>query len=347
MGSLLPLLLLSTTCSGYTTHYIKPTPSTPCPADPCFTLSEYAQQHLHYVSSNTTLLLLPGDHALSVNFTVENVSGFEILSSADSHATIVCQGLVGLSFRNIAHVAMHGLTINSCGMGAVILSFPTTYGVSVHSVLDARISNCSFQDSVGTALGVFHSSLDLRGSNNFTGNCRRCGNYTYLCFGGGIYVSMSRLTLIGNTTFRLNSATLGGGIYVEHNTLMTFNGSSIFKNNSAKYDGGGILTMNSTLNITGNSIFRNNSAERGGGIFAQNSTLNFGRSSTFESNSAAHYGGGIAVINNTLMNFSIFRSNSADCGGGIVAKNSTLYFSGSSMFGNNSVVELHGLVYRR
>ena len=168
MGSLLPLLLLSTTCSGYTTHYIKPTPSTPCPADPCFTLSEYAQQHLHYITSTSTLLLLPGDHVLSVNFTVENVSGFEILSSADSHATIVCQGLVGLSFRNIAHVAMHGLTINSCGMGAVIFSFPTTYGVSVHSVSEARISNCSFQESVGTALGVFHSNVDLKGSNNFT-----------------------------------------------------------------------------------------------------------------------------------------------------------------------------------
>ena len=80
IGSLLPLLLLSTICSGQTTYLIKSTPSTSCPSDPCLTLSEYTQQPLHYLTSNTTLLLLPGDHVLSTNFTVENVSGFEIMS---------------------------------------------------------------------------------------------------------------------------------------------------------------------------------------------------------------------------------------------------------------------------
>ena len=221
IGSLLPLLLLSTICSGHTIHYIKPTPSTPCPADPCFTLSEYAQQCLHNLTSNTTLLLLTGDHVLSVNFTVENISGFEILSSEDNDATrIVCEGLVGFSFRNILHMEMYGLTINSCGKSAMIYNDPTTYGASVHSVLDTSISNCSFQDSVGTALGVFQSSLEFRGSNHFISNCKRCGNYTCLCWGGGIYANMSTLTFAGNSTFRLNSATYGGGIYAEHNTFM-------------------------------------------------------------------------------------------------------------------------------
>ena len=181
MGSLLPLLFLSTTCSGYTTHYIKPTPSTPCPADPCFTLSEYictatcALPHLQHHTVTPAW-----DHVLSVNFTVENVSGFEMFSYADSHSTvnIVCQELIGLSFRNISHMAMDGLAINSCGKSAMIYSDPTMYGVSVHSVFNTSISNCSFQDSVGTALGVFHSSVDLRGSNHFISSCKRCRNNT-------------------------------------------------------------------------------------------------------------------------------------------------------------------------
>jgi len=148
-GSLLPLLLFSTICSGQTTYYIKPTPSTSCPSDPCLTLSEYIQQPLHYLTSNTTLLLLPGNHVLSTNFTVENVSGFEIMSfaPADSQATrVVCQGLVGFSFQNISHLAMHGLTINSCGKGSFIYLYPYygMYGVLVDSVLDTSISNCSF-----------------------------------------------------------------------------------------------------------------------------------------------------------------------------------------------------------
>ena len=339
MGSLLPLLLLSTTCSGYTTHYIKPTPSTPCPADPCFTLSEYAQL-LHYVTSNTTLLLLPGDHILSVNFTLENVSGFEILSSADSHATIVCQGLVGLSFRNISHMAMDGLTINSCGMGAVIFSNPTAYGVSAHSVLDTRISNCSFQDSVVTALGVFHSNMDLRGSNNFTGNCRRCSS-----FGGGIYSNSSVLTFNGYSIFRNNSADFGGGI-LSTSTQMNFNGNSIFRNNLAKFVGGGILSQNSTLNFHGSSIFENNSAgHSGGGIYVHYYTsLNFDGNSIFRNNSAAYYGGGISARTSTLnfSEYSIFSNNSADYGGGISFKIGTLNFNGSNTFENNSAARYGG-----
>ena len=115
------LLVFSTTSSGHTILYVKPTPDTSCPADPCLTLSQYAQQPHHYLTSNTTLLLLPGDHVLSVNFTVENVSNFEVhaaqlFSHAENQAVkIVCQGLVGFTFRNISHVTLHGLTFNSCG----------------------------------------------------------------------------------------------------------------------------------------------------------------------------------------------------------------------------------------
>jgi len=98
-ATLLPLLFLLTTCSGNTTYYLKPTSDTQCPAHPCLTLSEYAQQPYPYGTSNTTLLLLPGDHTLTVNFTVENITDFEIRAhfspNVRRHAVmIVCQGLV-------------------------------------------------------------------------------------------------------------------------------------------------------------------------------------------------------------------------------------------------------------
>jgi len=60
-------------------HHVPQTPVSP---------SEYAQQSHHYITSNNTLLSLPGDHVLSVNFTVENVSNFEMyarqISTADN-----------------------------------------------------------------------------------------------------------------------------------------------------------------------------------------------------------------------------------------------------------------------
>ena len=289
-ATLLPLLVIMTTCSGHTIRYVKPTtPDTPCPADPCLTLSEYAQQPHHYLTSNTTLLLLAGEHVLSVNFTVENVSDFEISASLSSpHAVkIVCQQLVGFTFRNMSHMTLHSLTFTSCGKGAIYSAYgfpiPTAYGVSVHSGQDTEIVNCSFQDSIGTALGVFNnSSLVLRGSSSFINNCGKCSGSLCFCVGGGIYADTSTLVFTGNSTFGDNSADFGGGFYAQNSTL-NFTGSSTFTNNSAGLHGGGFFAVySSTLNFTGSSTFMNNSAGfYGGGFFAWFSTLNFTGSSTF------------------------------------------------------------------
>ena len=120
VATLLLFLVLTITCSGYTTHYIKPTPDTTCPAEPCLTLSEYAQQSHQYITSNTTLLFLPGVHFLSINFIVENISNFEIcnyvrlLTSTNYHpnSTVMCKGLVGIVFRNISSMTLDGLTLS-------------------------------------------------------------------------------------------------------------------------------------------------------------------------------------------------------------------------------------------
>ena len=337
-ATLLPLLVIMTTCSGHTVRYVKPTPDTPCPADPCLTLSEYAQQPHHYLTSNTTLLLLPGDHVLSVNFTVENVSEFEINASSSPHAVkIVCQQSVGFTFRNISHMTLHGLTFTSCGRGATYMVYPAAYGVSVHSGQDTEIADCSFQDSIGTALGVFYSSLVLRGSNSFT---NKLVKYSYICIGGGIYANASTLVFTGNSTFRNHSSDRGGGFYAQYSTL-NFTGSSTFMNNSAADRGGGFYAWNSTLNFTGSSTFMNNSARLyGGGFYAKNSTLNFSGSLSSFTNNSAESGGGFHAGNSTL-NFigsSTFTNNSAGSGGGFYAWTITLNFIGSSTFMNNSAV---------
>ena len=335
-ATLLPLLVIMTTCSGHTIRYIKPTPDTPCPADPCLTLSEYAQQPHHYLTSNTTLLLLPGEHDLSVNFTVENVSDFEIRAASSSpHAVnIVCRQLVGFTFRNMSHMTLHSLTFTSCGKGATAYGYPTAvqtaYGVSVHSGQDTEIADCSFQDSIGTALGVFNSSLVLRGSNSFTNNFVKCSN---TCMGGGIYANASTLVFTGNSTFRNHSVYIGGGFFAWSSTVH-FTGSSTFMNNSATNNGGGFLAVSSTLNFTGSSTFMNNSAANaGGGFLAWYSTLNFTGSSTFMNNSATNAGGGFLAWYSTL-NFtgsSTFMNNSAGLyGGGFRTYESVLYFRNSA-----------------
>ena len=307
MAVLLPLILLPTTCSGHTIYYVKPTHDAQCPVSPCLTLSEYAQQPHRYLISNATLVLLPGNHLLYVNFTVENVGDFGIYAQQyslnQSHAMITCMGLVGFTFRNTSNVTVHGLTFNSCGKKATgycssceYTQYLTAYGMSIDLGKNLEISNCSFQDSIGTALGVFYSRLDLKGSNSFVNNCRGCPNRNYACtcLGGGMFTNTSTLIIAGNTTFTDNTAEYGGGITACSSTLQ-YTGNITFRNNTAAY-GGGINVLNTTLNFTGDCTFRDSSAlHSGGGINTKYSTLNFDGNCTFKNNLAL-CGGGIECL---------------------------------------------------
>ena len=202
-----------------------------------------------------------------------------------------------------------------------VIHYHSAYGISIHSGEDTEITSCSFQNSIGTALGVFSTSLDLRGSNSFMNNCWRCSNrnHTCICVGGGIHAVTSILLFKGNNTFRDSSAVNGGGISAHYSTL-TFNGHSSFRNSSVEMDGGGISAYYSTLNITGNCTFSDNSAKvDGGGIHSWYSNVTVSGNSTFRNNTAKHGGGTHAQYSTlTLTRNSCFTGSSAIISGGAV-----------------------------
>ena len=98
------------------------------------------------------------------------------------------------------------------------------------------------------------------------------------------------------------------------------------------------FTITSTTFITENETFRNNSAEYGGRITPEKSFLNLTQSIAFRRNNTGKYGGGIYAYNSTLTftGNSIFRENSAEYGGGISASNSIINFTGNSSFTDNT-----------
>ena len=292
-----------------------------------------------------------------MNFTVEDTTDFTICAKVSSHienraVTVVCQGMVGFMFRNISHVALEGLTFTSCGKGEVTYSpvysdYMTTYGVSIYLGQDIKISNCSIQDTAGTAMGVLYSSLNLRGSNSFTNNCRGCfdRNHTSLyTLGGGIYTKTSTLIVSGESFFGGNSAEIGGGIYAE-NSILDFTGTHTFSDNSAQMFGGGIAAVKCILDFSGNHTFNDSSAHLfGGGISALHTALNFKGNSIFTAN-AAEFGGGIGAMNGSLAfdGDSTFQENSAvNNGGGIFAGYSILAFSENGIFTGNSAQQYGG-----
>ena len=94
-------------CSAENVYCVTPT-ATSCPSCPhnsanCTTLSEYAQEAELYFTSNTTMVFLPGDHALDKNITVANITRLTMRgeSSSGNRATVVCSGSVGLCFTSM------------------------------------------------------------------------------------------------------------------------------------------------------------------------------------------------------------------------------------------------------
>ena len=91
-------------------------------------LSEYAHEAEMYFTSNTTMLLLPGDHVLDINITIGNVARLTMcgVSFSDRIATVVRNGSVGFSFTNMVDFNMYSLAFTSYNRSWSCGSHPTS-----------------------------------------------------------------------------------------------------------------------------------------------------------------------------------------------------------------------------
>ena len=382
--TLVLLALPSLTC-GITLHVRPTSTNTSCPTHPCQTLSEYAQDPDQYFNdSNLTLQFLQGTHTLDVNLTITNINQLEI-HGAMLPTRVICNSDVGFTFSNIYRVSIDGLAFVACARSAYsVIHFPYTtnyrtlttyYGLRLQSVQTAEIIDCTFQDGYGSALGVVDSRVVLR-DNNFVNNCRLCSNgschgYNYQgprCYGGGVFVQRSNLSISGNTNFSGNSASYGGGVSAWDSSNVYISGNTTFIGNSASYGGGVSAWDSSSVYISGNTTFSGNSASQyGGGVIAwDSSSVYISRNTTFFGNSAMWNGGGVSARdssnvyisgNTTFIDNSAWRGggvsawysgnvnisgnttfidNSAWRGGGVWADSSNVYISGNTTFIDNS-----------
>ena len=297
------LLLLATAlpfCTGQYTYYVKPTPDTPCHEDPCHTLSEFVSESL---TSNTTMVFLPGEHALQENVTVRNLVRFVVQHSSSSSAQIVCTNNT-FTFENLSSIEITGLSFISCRFHL--------------NNSHALFRDTGFRNSAayyGGALAANPSTIDFAGCNSFEGNW-------VVMAGGAIFANDSKFTFHGNTSFIDNKAMndRGGGVYMSHSTV-SFNGNNTFVHNSAEGKGGGIYMSHSAVSFNGNNTFVHNFAEDdGGGVCMWRCSVSFEGKNSFVHNSAEDYGGGINIWKSTVSfdGCNSFEHNSAeDYGGGV------------------------------
>ena len=344
------LLALPSLTYGVTLHVRPTSTNTSCPTNPCQTLSEYAKDSGQYFSdSSFTLQFLPGIHTLNVNLTISNIHQLEI-TNAVVPTKVVCDSSVGFTLKNISVVRIEGLVFVGCARSGIVQDlygyvFPTYCGILFQSVQMAEMIDCTFQDSNGSALGVVDSNVVLKGSR-FLGNCwlcsnGRCGFYYHglRCYGGGIFVQMSNLSITGSTTFSGNSASEGGGVWA-YSSNVTISGNTTFSGNSAAWNGGGVSAWySSNVIISGNTTFSGNSATDGGGVSAQYGRYVYIRGSTTLTGNSASWGGGVSAHSSsvTISGNTTFSGNSARLdGGGVSADGSSVNISGYTTFSGNS-----------
>ena len=190
------------------------------------------------------------------------------------------------------------------------------------SISCSKVNNLTIDELTlkTTIIRVFRSINILIKNSNFLGSSLLC-NYSCLIGksmrGGAIYAVLTDLNII-DSNFIGNSAFYGGAIYIACGDLNLIN--SNFMSCNANY-GGAIyakfsnVTMNNNSSHNGHVIFSENRSQHGGAILLYHTT---------------------AVFKETVV---IFEHNSADLGGGIFSKKSTLNFTRTStnlFIGNNA-----------
>ena len=299
---------------------------------------DYALQDVDYLcngslKSNTTVVLDGGEHRISTNCTISNISNVTIMGSSINSTTIRCEEGSGLQFDSVQQLTMESVTFIGCG---IILT----------DTENTLITTCKFQDSIGSAVKLEGSTGDVSITNcTFQNNSNRhAGGAVWLegltsnvsitnctfqnnsaLYGGAVLLSSTGNVSITSCTFQNNSATNGdggGAVWLEGLTGNVSITNCTFQSNSAANDGGAVL-LSSTGNVSITSCtFQNNSATNGGAVWLERLTGNVSITNCrFQNNSATDDGGAVLLYGssgNVSITNCTFQNNSAANDGGAV-----------------------------
>ena len=227
-----PFLVLLVLTSAET-YYITPSSSIPCPGEgvPCFTLSQYATKPSNYFASNTTLILLPGNHSLHLQLSIRNIT-FLFIETTHSDISITCRQSARFTFETINVVSMRGLVLFGCVNNEVTKVEQFTLedctlqgqgrngtGLELNEVSTAYIMRSSFSSNtgkdldfrerrrVGGAIIIVNATLGITISNCTLNNNTVTGDGGT---GGTVFADSSPITIV-NSTLNSNTAIGAGG----------------------------------------------------------------------------------------------------------------------------------------
>ena len=156
--ALLTLTVMQACASGILV--VKPTNESACPQQPCHTLEHYAHRWQFYLTSNTIMKFLPGEHVLKGDWStlfLVNVSNLTLIGNNDmitsnfgipeATSRISCkQGKSCFSFYNVNKLSIVRLSFSDCG-GSI---FHTT--LLMLRVYNLVVDGVTVQNSIGSGL---------------------------------------------------------------------------------------------------------------------------------------------------------------------------------------------------
>ena len=181
------LLLLSWTATAEQ-FYVVPSHNKSCPRDPCYTLTDVAQNSSRYFASNTVIIFLAGNHQTNItkglSLLIKDVRNISMIgydhTNSDSKSVIQCTGPLGFAFINVTEVKIAKLKFSSCGA-----HFPRKFTVTkipnmsvtfyFLQTINVTISELAISNSTGAGLvGINMFGFSNISQTVFSGNRPNC-----------------------------------------------------------------------------------------------------------------------------------------------------------------------------
>ena len=350
-------LIILFALSSAETYYVTPAVHIPCPEEalPCFTLSEYATKPNNYFASNSTIILLPGDHSLGSKLMIKSIRYLGIQESSHSDTSITCSQSGTFTVEDIDVVYVRGLVLLGCMNNDITLVKQFTLedcridgqgrngtALTMDKIASAEIVKSSFSSYTGAEAGLLPFLGDAKvggaviafSSKVLISHCEIFNNsvtYSKNAAGGAVYAFMSIL-ILDNSIFRNNIVTgvtgRGGAVYVLLRKYTTIN-------NSTFVDNAIITGITDSASGSGGAVYVHEAFPR--------DTLTLIYSATFINNSVTDDGGAVYVyaeFGKLILSNSLFTNNTAISNRG---KGGALYACGSFVvntctFINNTVL---------
>ena len=304
----------------------------------CITISQFANQFRGHHESNTTAILLSGNHVLKENLVIKNVSYFSLIVEVGTEeVSLLCAEHVSMKFQSTLSIQVSSITLIGCVANQV-------ENVGQFRLEDSII--IFLKNSPELALSIIESSVLIRRTSFLhihpIGSVQNSSSYakTYyrypVEFYGAIISLNSTLVILDSAFEGSKVGSIGGAIYTERNDLVIKRCNFSFYTRSCKHQcyGGALFAINSRVaisvsNFIGNEITyykpsnRNechgSSITRGGALGFIDSTVMIDQTNFFDNSACT--GGAVHTLRGivSILNANFMHNRAFSTGSGVSA----------------------------